>query len=95
VVGLIGSFLVFLGLFFLLVELGERGGDIIFSNLRLIISYFISAFSAIGSFFIGLIVSFRKKQREYSILVYFCMIIGFIVFLWVLANFIGSVLGLF
>lgn len=84
VVGLSIGFLIFIGVFFLLVEMGERGGDTIFSNLKLTIPYFIAVFSAIASFFIGFNASFqdrKKNQRENSILVYLCMVLGFLVLL--------------
>lgn len=83
-VGLIISFLSFLGVFFMFVHLGERGGDTIFSNLKLLISYSLAVISAVASFFTGIITTFKNKER--SILVFLCMIVGFLVLLWILAE---------
>lgn len=81
--GLIVSFFVFLGLFFFIVSLGERGGETFFSNLKLTIPMLIAAFSAIGSFFVG-VVSFFKKER--SILVILSSLIGLFVLWWCVAE---------
>lgn len=67
-VGLILNFFVFLGVFFLLVSFGERGGDTFFSNLLLTIPMLVVAFSGISSFFVG-VFSFFKKERSVFVLV--------------------------
>lgn len=85
-VGLIVGFFVFLTVFFLLIELGERGGETIFSNLKLTIPYFIAVFLAIASFVVGIISVIKKKER--SILVFLSIILGFLILLWVLAVFV-------
>ena len=85
---LIISFFVFLGLFFLLVNLGERGGDTFFSNLKLTIPMLIAGFSGVGSFVTGIISVFKNKER--SILVFLCVILGFLILLFILAEVLFS-----
>jgi len=82
-VGLIISFFIFLGLFFVLVGLGERGGETFFSNLILTIPMLIAAICAISSFITG-VISFIRKER--SILVILSSLIGFLVLLWCVAE---------
>jgi len=83
-VGLILGFFIFLAFFFILVELGERGGATIFSNLKLLIPYSLAVFSAIASFLTGIISVLKKKER--SVLVFLSIILGFLILLWVLAE---------
>ena len=83
---LIVCFLVFFGLFFLFIGLGERGGSTFFSNLKLTIPYLIAGICGVASFFTGIIGIFKDKER--SILVFLSTIIGFFVFLWILAEFL-------
>jgi len=83
-VGLILTFFLLLGLFFLFVHLGERGGDTFFSNLKLTIPMLIAGIAAISSFVIGTISVLRNKER--SILVFLSTVIGFLVLLWILAE---------
>ncbi len=82
--GLIISFFLFLILFFLFVSFGERGGDTLFSNLKLTIPMFLAVISAIGSFFTGIISIFKNKER--GILVFLSTILGFLILLWVLGE---------
>lgn len=49
-VGLIIAFFVFLGLFFLFVTLGERGGDKFFSNFKLAIPALLTGIFGIAFF---------------------------------------------
>jgi len=85
-VGLIIAFFIFLAVFFMFVNLGERGGDTIFSNLKLLIPYSIAVLSAVASFFTGIISVFKNKER--SVLVFLSVILGFLIFLWILAEFL-------
>jgi len=81
---LIIAFLILLGLFFIFIVLGERGGDTFFSNLKLAIPGLLSAISAIAAFFIGLISIIKSKER--SVCVFLASLIGFLILLWVLAE---------
>ncbi len=83
---LIAGFIVLLAIFFILIELGERGGEQFFSNLKLALTGILSALCAITSFFIGLIATIKNKER--SLIVFLCMLIGFLILLWVLAEII-------
>ena len=83
-VGLIISFLFFLGVFFIFVNSGETGGDTIFSNLKLLIPYSIAVISAVASFFTGIISVFKNKEK--SVFVFLSIILGFLVLLWILAE---------
>jgi len=85
-VGLIIAFFIFLSLFFMFIGLGERGGETIFSNLKLLIPYSIAVVSAVASFVIGIISIFKNKER--SVLVFLSIILGFLILLWTLAEFI-------
>ena len=76
---LIISFFVFLGLFFVFVNLGERGGETFFSNLKLTIPMMIAGISGVGSFFTGVISVFKNKEK--SVLVFLSTLIGLFV-LW-------------
>ena len=76
---LIISFFVFLGLFFVFVNLGERGGETFFSNLKLTIPMLIAGISGVGSFFTGVISVFKNKEK--SVLVFISTLIGLFV-LW-------------
>jgi len=81
---LIIGFLILLGLFFMFIALGERGGDTFFSNLKLALSGLSAAICAIASFVTGLIGIIKSKER--SVLVFLASLIGFLVLLWVLAE---------
>ena len=83
---LIILFFTFLGLFFLFVDLGERGGDTFFSNLKLTIPMLIAGTCGVGSFFVGLVSIIKCK--EHSILVFLATILGFLILLWILAEFL-------
>ena len=83
-VGLIIAFFIFLGLFFMFIALGERGGDTFFSNLKLTILGILVAISGIGSFFTGIVSIFKNRER--SILVFLSTILGFFILLWCLTE---------
>ena len=82
-VGLILGFFVLLGVFFLLVSLGERGGQTFFSNLKLTIPMLIAAASAIASLFVGIVAVFKKERH---LLVFLSIAIGLFVLWWCLAE---------
>ena len=79
------AFAIFLAVFFLLVESGERGGATFFSNLKLTIPFLLAAISGIAAFFNGLFAVF--KEKDHSILVYISIIIGLFVLLFLLGEF--------
>ena len=78
-------FFIFLGLFFELVYLGERGGQTFFSNLKLTIPFLLSAISGICSFIIGLTSIIKKKEK--SILVFLSTLIGLFVLIYITLEF--------
>ena len=84
-IALIIVFFLLLSLFFLLVNLGERGGATFFSNLKLTIPMLAAGTSAITSFVTGVISIIKKKER--SILVILASILGFLVLLYIIAEF--------
>lgn len=83
-IGLIVFFFAFLGLFFIFVKLGERGGETFFSNPKLAISILIAAVCGIAAFFSGIIGIVKNKER--SILVFLATLIGFFVLFWSFAE---------
>jgi len=83
---LVAAFFVLLGIFFMLVSMGERGGNTYFSNLKLTIPFTIAWLSAIGSFFSGIISIIKNKER--SVFVFLSSLIGFLVLLFILAEFL-------
>ncbi len=85
---LILCFFVFLGIFFLFVNLGERGGNTFFSNLKLAIPILIAGISGVGSFFIGVVSIIKNK--EFSLSVFLAALIGFLVLIWILAEILSS-----
>ena len=83
---LIFLFFVFIGLFFIFINLGERGGNYFFSNLKLTISIMFAGLFGIGSLISGTISLIKDKER--SVLVFLSTLIGFLVFLWILLEFL-------
>lgn len=81
---LIMLFFALLGLFFLLVASGERGGETFFSNLKLTIPMLIAGISGVCSFALGLISIIKNRER--SIFVFIATIIGFFILYWILAE---------
>jgi len=83
---LIIAFFIFLAIFFLFINLGEKGGDTYFSNLKLTIPFTIAWISAIASFFTGIISILKDKER--AVLVFLSTILGFLILLFILAEFL-------
>lgn len=79
-------FFFFLSLFYLLVEMGERGGETFFSNLKLTIPFLGAAISGIASLIMGLLSIFR--ERDHCITVYISIVIGLFVLIFVLGEII-------
>lgn len=86
-VWLIVAFVLFFLILNILVWSGQRGGETFFSNPYLAISGLLAAFSAIASFFLGLVSII--KDKEHSILVIIATVIGFLVFLFVLGEIVS------
>ena len=78
-VRLIATFFVLLGIFFLLVKSGQRGGMGFFDNLWLAIPGLGEAFTGIAAFFTGIVALVKDKER--SLLVFVSTAIGAFV-LW-------------
>ncbi|MFC1687374.1 hypothetical protein ACFL0L_02250 [Patescibacteria group bacterium] len=83
-VGLIGAFIFFMVVFFVLVESGERGGDTFFSNLALTIPILIAGACGVAGFVVGLIAMIRKRERSW--LVYIATAIGAFIAFWISAE---------
>jgi len=77
-------FFIFLGILFLFINLGERGGMTFFNNLKLAIPGLLSGIFGIIGFFTGIISIIKKK--DYSVLVFISTLIGFFVLFWVSAE---------
>lgn len=86
-VGLIILFFLILALFFLFIALGQRGGQGFFDNLYLVIPGVLMAISGIAAFFTGIIGIIKK---DYSVLLFFSTIIGFLVLFQVFIEIIFS-----
>jgi len=78
-VGLIIVFFLLLGIFFLLVKSGQRGGMGFFDNLWLAIPGLGEAFCGIAGFFTGIVAIVKEKER--GLLVFASTAIGAFV-LW-------------
>ena len=77
-------FFILLGILFLLINLGERGGTTFFSNTKLAIIGLLAALFGILSLFTGTISIIKNK--DYSIPVILSTLIGFLVFFWVIGE---------
>lgn len=86
-VGLCGSFILFLLLFYGVVAMGERGGDTFFSNPALVVPSMIAGIGGVAGFFVGLIAIIRQRERSW--LVYISIIIGLFVIILVSGEFIS------
>ena len=86
--GFMIAFVVFLGLLFLFIAFGHRGGDTFFSNLYLAIPTICMGITGVSAFFTGIIGII--KDKDYSVLIIGSTIIGFIVLLWVFAEILVS-----
>ena len=79
-------FFVALGLFYLACFSGERGGENFYSNLFLAIPILSAAVFGITSFFVGIIAFLKRK--DFSILLFISILIGFLVSYFFLAEII-------
>lgn len=68
-VRLILGFVLFLGIFFLVIKAGYRGGDTFFSNPPLAIPITISGVCGIMSFFTGVFSIFKQKERSVFVII--------------------------
>jgi len=85
-IGLCGLFFLFLVIFFLLVQSGQRGGDKFFSNMWLTTPFLLAGASAIAGMVMGIMAIFKQKEKSW--LVYISSFIGFFVTLYLAAEFI-------
>ncbi|HMA60890.1 MAG TPA: hypothetical protein VKN64_11440 [Halanaerobiales bacterium] len=80
------AFFFFWALFYLLVEMGERGGATFFSNFKLTIPFLAAAISGIAALVMGLLSIFKSK--DHCILVYISIIIGLFVLIFIMGEII-------
>ena len=80
-VGLLVFFFLFLGVFFLFVSWGERGGDTFFSNLKLTSPMLLAGLSGVGAFLTGIVALFKNK--DFALLVMLATFIGAFVIFWI------------
>jgi hypothetical protein len=85
-VGLIGGLILFFALMVLLVASGQRGGDTFFSNLALSIPGLLAGACGIAAFFTGAIAVTLSRER--SGLVFLAVIIGLLVLIFCLGEFL-------
>ncbi len=71
------AFLVFIGLFALLVAAGQRGGEEFFDNLWLTVPMLIAYFSAVAAFVLGAVAIATAGER--SLIVIVATIVGLLV----------------
>jgi cytochrome bd-type quinol oxidase subunit 2 len=81
---LIVAFAILLGVFYILVASGQRGGDTFFSNPILTVPMLLAATSAIAAFVIGLISVVKRKER--SVAVVLAIVVGLFVIIFVLGE---------
>jgi hypothetical protein len=84
-VWLIVAFIILMAVFYILVASGQRGGATFFSNLFLTVPGLAAAISGIAAFFTGIIGVIRDRER--AILVYLSTLLGFLILLYCLAEF--------
>lgn len=77
-------FILFLAIFYLVANSGQRGGDTFFSNLWLATPILIAGASGILAFITGIIGV--VKYRERSVLVFISIVLGFFVLLFILGE---------
>ncbi len=87
-IGLIVCFFLAMGIFFVFVWSGEKGGKTFFSNPRLAIPVLIAAATGILSFLIGIISIIKSRDR--AIFTFISSLIGLLVTLWVIAEIISA-----
>ena len=83
-VSLIIAFFAFLASFFVLVAIGQRGGETFFSNPALTVPMLFATSCGVSAFITGLIGIIKSRER--AILVYLSAAIGFFVLLFGLAE---------
>ena len=83
-VGLIIAFFIFLAVFFMFMNLGERGEATFCSNLKLCLPMVTAALCGVLSFFTGIVSVIKKKER--SVLVYLSTLLGGFILFWVSAE---------
>lgn len=83
-VGFIIALVCFLGLLFLFIAVGQRGGKTFFSNLYLAIPTICMGITGVSAFFTGIIGII--KDKDYSVLIIVSTIVGFFVLFWILAE---------
>lgn len=83
-VGLVVGFLVFFGLFQMLVASGQRGGETFFSNPWLALSMLVAAGSAIAAGITAAIAIFG--QRERSFVDFVALVLGLFVLVFMLGE---------
>jgi len=83
---LIVAFAALLGAFFILVSLGQRGGDTFFSNPMLTVPMILAVASAVAAFINGILSIKKKKER--SIAVYLAVTVGLFVIIFALGELI-------
>ena len=81
---LIVAFAILLGVFFILVASGQRGGDTFFSNPILTVPILLAATSGIAAFITGLISVVKRKER--SVAVVLAIVFGLFVILFALGE---------
>ena len=79
-------FFIFLGIFFIFIVSGEKGGDTFFSNLKLSVPAVLTGISGIGAFFTGIIGIIIRRERSFFVLL--STVIGFFVLLWIIMEII-------
>ena len=79
-VALVVAFGCLLGVFFLLVASGQRGGRTFFSNLWLTLPMLLAAACGIGAFFVGAASIIRARER--SVFVFLATGVGLFVLLF-------------
>ena len=83
---LVIAFFLFFALFQLLVAVGQRGGETFFSNLALTIPILLAGSCGVTAFVTGMVGVIKSRER--SILVYFAILIGLFVLMFVLGEII-------
>jgi hypothetical protein len=83
---LIVAFIVFIGLFYIFIATGQRGGATFFSNLYLTVPAVMAAIAGIAAFFTGVFGVIKSRDR--AILVYPAILIGLFVLLFCLGEII-------
>jgi hypothetical protein len=78
--GLLGGFVVMLGLFFVIVASGQRGGDAYIDNLWLALPMTAAAISGAAAGLIGLWAIVGRSER--APIIFVALAVGFVVIAW-------------